>query len=163
ETGSHAQARIKLHGHVWLRSDFTVLVRLKHTSARRRPPEAGRQRPAFFGRSRELLPDSIPGEKRRRNKLLLYGRKPGIYYAPVFSLNLINYPGHIFLSFRLDNPFDFINSAEAAIERNFAINRRSAERDCSPFRSEAALSGLALWGVALPSIRVRFAMAGNRG
>ncbi|MCA8389926.1 hypothetical protein LGN11_29985, partial [Burkholderia multivorans] len=33
-TGSNAQARDKLHGLVWLRSDFTVLVRLKHTSAR---------------------------------------------------------------------------------------------------------------------------------
>ncbi|WP_254224469.1 hypothetical protein [Burkholderia multivorans] len=32
-TGSNAQARDKLHGLVWLRSDFTVLVRLKHTSA----------------------------------------------------------------------------------------------------------------------------------
>lgn len=35
-TGSNAQARNKLHGLVWLRSDFTVLVRLKHTSVRRR-------------------------------------------------------------------------------------------------------------------------------
>ncbi|WP_218921567.1 hypothetical protein, partial [Burkholderia sp. MSMB1078WGS] len=26
----------------------------------------------------------------RRNKLLLYGHKSGTYYAPVFSLNLIN-------------------------------------------------------------------------
>ncbi|MCO8319874.1 hypothetical protein, partial [Burkholderia multivorans] len=32
-TGSNAQARDKLHGLVWLRSDFTVLVRLKHTSS----------------------------------------------------------------------------------------------------------------------------------
>ncbi|PCE33176.1 hypothetical protein BZL54_06325 [Burkholderia ubonensis subsp. mesacidophila] len=32
ETGSLAQARIKLHGSVWLLPDFTVPVRLEHTS-----------------------------------------------------------------------------------------------------------------------------------
>ncbi|AYY55662.1 hypothetical protein EGY20_02380 [Burkholderia multivorans] len=67
-TGSNAQARDKLHGLVWLRSDFTVLVRLKHTSApraafvaptdmlkyRRRPSAAANS--TSFGRGRPAVP-----------------------------------------------------------------------------------------------------------
>ncbi|KGC03387.1 hypothetical protein DM81_3707 [Burkholderia multivorans] len=66
-TGSNAQARDKLHGLVWLRSDFTVLVRLKHTSA---------------SRARGALPASFTGPPLARRTVSVGPRYCGPFCVP---------------------------------------------------------------------------------
>ncbi|CAM2187658.1 hypothetical protein BLAT2472_90274 [Burkholderia latens] len=66
----------------------------------RRRPEAGQSSGFFLFRVRNRFPGAFYRNGTRRNKLLLYGEKSGIYYAPVFSLNLINYrTDHIFFPY----------------------------------------------------------------